>query len=75
LVVGALFGYVLMRAWFSPVPYLARVDIFSILGRLVVYLIVALILTPARWRMAMLAALIVVALAQVWIARCNFAVE
>ncbi len=66
------FGYVLVRAWFSPVPYLARVDIFSILGGLVVYLIVALILTPARWRMAMLVALIVVALAQVWIGALQF---
>ena len=66
------FGYVLVRAWFSPVPYLARVDIFSVLGGLIVYLTIALILTSARWRMAILVALIVVALVQVCIGALQF---
>ena len=66
------FGYILVRAWFSPVPYLARVDIFSVLGGLVVYLAVALIITSARWRMAMLLALILVALMQVGIGALQF---
>ena len=66
------FGYVLVRAWFSPVPYLARMDIFSVLGGLIVYLTVALILTSARWRMTILVALVVAALVQVCIGAVQF---
>ena len=66
------FGYVLVRAWFSPVPYLARADIFSVLGGLVVYLAVAFIITVAPWRMAILAGLVLVALVQVVIGAIQF---
>ncbi len=66
------FGYVLVRAWFSPVPYLARADIFSVLGGLVVYLAVAFVFTSARWRMAILVGLILVALVQVVIGAIQF---
>ena len=66
------FGYVLVRAWFSPVPYLARADIFSVLGGLVIYLAVALIFTSARWRMGILLGLLVVALVQVGIGAIQF---
>ncbi len=63
---GAIFfGYVLVRAWFSPVPYLARIDLFSVLGGLVVYLAVALVFTSASWRMAFLGDLLLLALVQV----------
>lgn len=61
------FGYVLARAWFSPVPYLARTDIFSVLSGLVIYLSVACIFTSAPWRMAILLFLLAVALVQVGI--------
>ena len=66
------FGYVLVRAWFSPVSYLARADIFSVLGGLVVYLAVALIFTSARWRIALLLSLLLVALVQVGIGAIQF---
>ena len=66
------FGYVLLRAWFSPVPYLARTDIFSILAGLVVYLGVACFFTAAPWRMAILLFLLVVALVQVGIGAIQF---
>ena len=46
------FGYLLVRAWFSPVSYLARSDVFPVLGGLVVYLSFALAFTSATWRMA-----------------------
>lgn len=66
------FGYILVRAWFSPVPYLARTDIFSVLAGLVVYLAVAFIFTSAPWRMAILLFLVVVALVQVGIGAIQF---
>jgi O-antigen ligase len=66
------FGYVLVRAWFSPVPYLARADIFPVLGGLVVYLAVALIFISSRWRMAILLFLLLVALVQVVIGAIQF---
>ena len=69
---AVFFGYVLARAWFSPVPYLARMDIFSVLGGLIVYLIVFLVLTSARWRVVILMALLVVALVQIGIGAVQF---
>ncbi len=66
------FGYILARAWFSPVPYLARTDIFSVLAGLVIYLSVAFIITSAPWRMAILLFLLVVALVQVGIGAVQF---
>ncbi|MDQ3200148.1 MAG: O-antigen ligase family protein [Verrucomicrobiota bacterium] len=66
------FGYVLARAWFSPVPYLARTDIFSVLAGLVVYLAVAGIFTSAPWRMAILLFLLLIALVQVGIGAVQF---
>lgn len=69
---AVFFGYVLARAWFSPVPYLARIDIFSVLGGLTVYLVVTLVLTSARWRMTILVALLVAALVQVGIGAVQF---
>ena len=38
---GVLFSYLLVRAVFSPLPYLARADIFLILACLLVYLLTA----------------------------------
>jgi len=66
------FGYILVRAWFSPVPYLARSDIFSVLGGLVIYLAVAMVFTSTRWRMAILLGLLVIALVQVGIGAVQF---
>lgn len=66
------FAYILARAWFSPVPYLARTDIFSVLAGLIVYLSVAFIFTSAPWRMAMLLFLLAVALVQVGIGAVQF---
>ncbi len=66
------FGYILARAWFSPVPYLARADIFSVLAGLMIYLSVAFVFTSAPWRMAMLLFLLAVALVQVGIGAVQF---
>ena len=70
--VALFFGYVLIRAGFSPVPFLARADIFSVLGGLVVYLAVATIFISARWRLSILLGLLVITLVQVGIGAIQF---
>src|SRR4051812_8713804 len=42
------FGYILARGWLSPMPYIARSDIHSVLGGLIVYFFTACILTGSR---------------------------
>jgi O-antigen ligase len=65
-------GYVLARAWFSPVPSIARADIFSVLGGLLVYFFTACIFTSAKRRVYLLVFLVVVALVQVVIGAIQF---
>ena len=47
LCAALFFGYILARALLSPVPYLARSDIYSVLGGLLVYFFVACIFTDS----------------------------
>ena len=73
LVSAALFfGYVLARALLSPVDYLARPDIYSVLGGLLVYFFVACIFTDSKRRMALLLFLLVVAMVHVFIVAIQF---
>jgi O-antigen ligase/Flp pilus assembly protein TadD len=62
---GAFFGYVLLRAVFSPVEYLARVDLLTALGALMVYLLTALLLTVPKLRLAVVGTLLLLGLANV----------
>ena len=48
---AGLFGYVLIRAFFSPVVYLAWEDAFMVLGALIVYLLTACYFTDPRRRL------------------------
>jgi len=66
------FGYVLIRAIVSPVDYLARPDIYSVLGCLLVYLFVACIFTDARLRSWFLFFLLAVAVAHVCVGALQF---
>jgi len=54
---AVLFSYLIVRAALSPVPYLARADIFLMLGCLLVYLITTRILVTARQRIFVVGAL------------------
>lgn len=66
LIVTALFfAYILGRALLSPVPYIARSDIASVLGGLAVYFLTACFLTGSRQRLALLALLLGFALVHV----------
>ena len=48
---AGLFSYLLARAALSPLPYLARADVFLMLGGLLVYLLTATVFITARQRM------------------------
>lgn len=69
---AAFFGYVLVRAYFSPVDYIARPDIYSVLGGLVVYFFVACIFTESRHRMMLVVFLLALAMVQVFIGAIQF---
>lgn len=66
------FSYILARALFAPAPYLARSDIYSVLGGLVVYFSFACIITSARARLTVLMVLLVFAIAHVFIGLIQF---
>ncbi len=68
----AFLGYALGRALLSPVPYIARSDVYSILGGLAVYFLVACILISARQRMVLLLLLLVFALVHVVVGAMQF---
>ncbi len=65
-------GYILVRALLSPASYLARFDIYSVLASLVVYFFVACVLTSAKARLSILACLLAVALAHVFVGVIQF---
>ncbi len=73
LAVTAVFlAYILGRALFSPVPYIARSDVHSVLGGLVVYFLVACVLTEARSRMWLVVLLLALALGHVAVGAMQF---
>ncbi len=64
--------YILARAFFSPSPYLARFDIYSLLAGLIVYLVTALVLTDGKKRMIVVAVLLAGAVVQVVVGAIQF---
>lgn len=69
---ASFFGYVLVRALLSPVPYLARADMYSVLAGLIVYLTVAFVLTSAPLRMWIVISLLALAMAHVFVGAIQF---
>ena len=73
LIGSAIFlGYILVRAYFSPVVYSARPDIYSVIGGLIVYWFIALFCTSAKPRIWILIALLGLALIHVLIGAVQF---
>jgi O-antigen ligase len=66
------FGYIILRAMTSPVAYLARADIYSVLGGLLVYLFVACICVDNKRRMWFICALFAIAFVHVGIGVVQF---
>jgi O-antigen ligase len=69
---AVFFSYILLRAWLSPVPYIARTDIYSVLAGLVVYFVTAYVLTSAQQRLAFISCLLVAAVAHVLVGVLQF---
>lgn len=66
------FGYVILRAVASPVPYLARAEIYSVLACLLVYFFVACVLVDATQRMWFVCILLTLAMVHVGIGAVQF---
>jgi O-antigen ligase len=66
------FGYIIVRAVYSPVVFIARADLYVVLAALILYLLVACVLTASVVRMWMSLALIVFALAHVLVGAIQF---
>jgi len=67
-----LTAYVLVRAWFSPVAYMARTDAFMVAGCLLVYLITAFYLHATKARVWLLLTLLGLAMVHVVIGIAQF---
>ena len=73
LVTAAIFfGYILLRTTLSPVEYLARPDLFMVLGALIVYLITALCATSPASRVIFTSVFLLLACAQVLVGAIQF---
>jgi len=64
--------YIVVRAWLSPVDYLARSDIYSVLAGLIVYFVTASVLTESKRRMLVFGCLLAFALFQVGVGAIQF---
>ncbi len=63
LAAAVFFGYVIARALFSPAEYLARIDLYMVLGGLMIYVLFTLHLTSPRLRMTFVIVLLLLAVA------------
>lgn len=66
------FGYILGRAWLSPVVYLAREDAFSVLGSLLVYFTVTCAFTDTNRRFVFIFFLLALAIVQTFVGAIQF---
>jgi O-antigen ligase len=64
---GIFATYLIARILLSPVEYIARIDLFMLLGALMFYLFVALYLTVPKYRFIFVMTLLVIALVHVTI--------
>ena len=65
-------GWILGRAWNSPIEYLALPDFYMMMGCLMVYLMTALYLHGNRGQVAMIAVLWAIAAVEVWVGVLQF---
>jgi O-antigen ligase len=66
------FAYILVRAFLSPVAYLARIDSYSVLGGLLVYFLVACFLTDSKQRIILLFLLLIFGVVHVLVGAIQF---
>lgn len=65
-------GYLVWRALVSPVPFLAGMDLHTILAALLVYLLTAIYLTQPRARLTLVALILLLAVIQVGVGLVQF---
>ena len=70
---GVFFAYVIVRTLASPVEYLARTDLYMVLGALLLYLLVVLHMNSSGRRLWLVAVLLALAGANVVVAVIQFA--
>ena len=70
---GVFFGYVLVRTLASPSEYLARTDLYMVLGAVLLYLLVVLHVNSSGRRLWLVAVLLALAGANVVVAAIQFA--
>jgi O-antigen ligase len=66
------FGYILVRAFFSPVAYTARPDVYAVLGGLIVYWFIACFCTSPKLRASVLIGLLALGVVDVLIGAIQF---
>ena len=69
---AVFFGYILCRIVFSPVEYIARPDLFMVLGGLIIYLITALCATSPVSRVVFTTMFLLLACAQTFVGAIQF---
>ena len=69
---ATFFGYILIRNLFSPVAYVARPDLYSVLGGLTVYFFIACVCTSAKARSGLVFFLLALGLVHVVIGAIQF---
>lgn len=69
---AVFFGYVLIRTVFSPVEYIARPDLFMVLGGLIIYLLTALCATSPTSRLVFTSVFLLLACAHVIVGAIQF---
>ena len=70
--VAALTLYLALRAWFSPVPSLAREDLFIILGCFTAYVLMVTVVNHPHWRLGVMAGLLVLAVGNLAVGFVHF---
>jgi O-antigen ligase len=66
------FGYILVRSATSPVEYLARFDIYSVVAGLIIYLLTACVLTDSKTRLLIFLCLLGGGLGHVFVGAIQF---
>ena len=69
---AVFFGYIIARAFVSPVVYLARIDAYSVLGGLLVYFLVACFFTDSKQRTVLVFLLLLFGVVHVFIGAVQF---
>ena len=69
---GVFFSYLLVRGFFSPLPFLATSNALLILAALITYTLSAVFLTGTRTRLVLIAGLVILEAGHLWLGLTQF---